>query len=253
MNQITFQTNVASKALRCRVAGGRTFELVEFGMRRAQGLEPAAYLATRASAIGGFQATSDVKPRGGSALLPAGTMAHSYIESFPSEITAFRAFAQDFPEHATFLIDTFDTLEGVDHAIEAIEALGLDTGVGVRLDSGDLASLAGATRRVLDDAGHPEVSIFVSGGLDEHDIAALMAAEGAPVNAVGVGTRLGVSADVPYLDTAYKLVSYEGRPAAKLSPGKETYPGAKQVFRAGGLVDYLGLAEESGPRAPIAS
>jgi nicotinate phosphoribosyltransferase len=99
---------------------------------------------------------------------------------------------------------------------------------------------------VLDDAGHPEVSIFVSGGLDEHSIAALVE-QGAPVDAVGVGTRLGVSADAPYLDSAYKLVSYEGRPVVKLSPGKETYPGAKQVFRADGLVDHLGLADEAAP------
>lgn len=118
--------------------------------------------------------------------------------------------------------------------------------MGVRLDSGDLASLAKATRRVLDAAGHSDVRIFVSGGLDEDDIAAFVE-QGAPVDAVGVGTRLGVSADAPYLDSAYKLVSYEGRPVAKLSPGKETYPGAKQVFRSAGLVDQLGLAEEAAP------
>ena len=124
--------------------------------------------------------------------------------------------------------------------------------MGVRLDSGDLASLSRATRRLLDAAGHPDVRIFVSGGLDEHDIATLVE-EGVPIDAVGVGTRLGVSADAPYLDSAYKLVSYEGRPVVKLSPGKETYPAAKQVFRADGLVDQLGLAEESAPpgTAPV--
>jgi nicotinate phosphoribosyltransferase len=245
LNQITFQTTLASKAARCRLAGRGRMELVEFGFRRTQGIE-AGLAAARVSAMVGFSATSNVEAARRYGLRPAGTMAHSYIEAFATELEAFQAFATDFPGRTTFLVDTYDTLEGVAHAIEVIEALGLLTGVGVRLDSGDLASLATATRRVLDDAGHPEVTIFVSGGLDEHGIAALLE-QGAPVDAVGVGTRLGVSADAPYLDSAYKLVSYEGRPVAKLSPGKETYPGAKQVFRADGLVDHLGLADEAAP------
>ena len=146
----------------------------------------------------------------------------------------------------TFLVDTYDTTEGIAHAIEVIDELDLRHGLGIRIDSGDLAELARAARRALDDAGHPEVRIFVSGGLDEHDIAALVEG-GAPIDAVGVGTRLGVSADAPFLDAAYKLVSYEGRPVAKLSEGKATYPGAKQVFRGDGLVDQLGLANEAAP------
>jgi nicotinate phosphoribosyltransferase len=173
-------------------------------------------------------------------------MAHSYIEAFATESDAFRAFAEDLPGRTTFLVDTYDPFEGVAHAVAVIEELGLHDGVGIRLDSGDLVSLTKATRRMLDDAGHPEVRIFVSGGLDEHDIAAFVK-EGAPVDGVGVGTRLGVSADAPFLDSAYKLVSYDGRPVAKFSDGKATYPGAKQVFRSGGLVDQLGLAEESAP------
>jgi nicotinate phosphoribosyltransferase len=245
LNQITFQTTLASKAARCCLAGRGRLELVEFGFRRTQGIE-AGLAAARVSAMVGFSATSNVEAARRYGLRPAGTMAHSYIEAFATELEAFQAFAEDFPGRTTFLVDTYDTLEGVAHAIDVIEALGLHTGVGVRLDSGDLASLATATRRVLDDAGHPEVSIFVSGGLDEHSIAALVE-QGAPVDAVGVGTRLGVSADAPYLDSAYKLVSYEGRPVVKLSPGKETYPGAKQVFRADGLVDHLGLADEAAP------
>ena len=245
MNQITFQTTLASKAARCRLAGHGRMELVEFGFRRTQGIE-AGLAAARVSAMVGFSATSNVEAARRYGLRPAGTMAHSYIEAFATELKAFQAFAEDFPGRTTFLVDTYDTLDGVAHAIEVIEALGLNSGVGVRLDSGELASLATATRRVLDDAGHPEVSIFVSGGLDEYDITALVE-QGAPVDAVGVGTRLGVSADAPYLDSAYKLVSYEGRSVAKLSPGKETYPGAKQVFRADGLVDQLGLADEATP------
>jgi nicotinate phosphoribosyltransferase len=245
LNQITFQTTLASKAARCRLAGHDKVELVEFGFRRTQGFE-AGLAAARVSAMVGFSATSNVEAARRYRLAPAGTMAHSYIEAFVTEIEAFRAFAEDLPGRITFLVDTYDTLEGVDHAIEVIEELGLHEGVGVRLDSGDLAALARATRRALDDAGHPEVRIFVSGGLDEHSIAALVE-QGAPVDAVGVGTRLGVSADAPFLDSAYKLVSYDGRPVAKFSEGKATYPGAKQIFRAEGLVDQLGLAEESAP------
>jgi len=245
LNQMTFQTTLASKAARCRLAGREQMDLVEFGFRRTQGLE-AGLAAARLSAMVGFSATSNVEAARRYGLRPAGTMAHSYVEAFATELRAFRAFAEDLPGRTTFLVDTYDTLEGVAHAITVIEQLGLHEGLGVRLDSGDLALLARATRRVLDDAGHPEVRIFVSGGLDEHAIAAFVEG-GAPVDAVGVGTRLGVSADVPFLDSAYKLVSYDGRPVAKLSPGKATCPGAKQVFRAGGLVDQLGLAEEPAP------
>lgn len=251
LNQMTFQTTLASKAARCRLAGRGQVELVEFGFRRTQGLE-AAMAAARGSAMVGFSATSNVEAAKRYGLPPAGTMAHSYVEAFATERDAFRAFAQDFPGRTTFLVDTYDTLEGVVQAIAVIEELGLRTDVGVRLDSGDLATLARSTRRLLDDAGHPEARIFVSGSLDEHDVAALVD-RGVPVDAVGIGTRMGVSADAPYLDSAYKLVSYEGRPVAKLSTGKETYPGAKQVFRAEGLVDQLGLAEEPAPpgTAPV--
>ena len=245
LNQMTFQTTLASKAARCRLAGGDRLELVEFGFRRTQGFE-AGLAAARLSAMVGFSATSNVEAARRYGLRPAGTMAHSYIEAFGTEVAAFRAFAEDLPGHTTFLVDTYDTLEGVGHAIEVIDDLELHDGVGIRLDSGDLDSLARASRRMLDDAGHPDVRIFVSGGLDEHDLAAFVEG-GAPVDAAGVGTRLGVSADAPFLDSAYKLVAYDGRPVAKLSPGKATYPGAKQVFRGSGLIDQLGLADEPAP------
>ncbi len=245
LNQMTFQTTLASKAARCRLAANDQVELIEFGFRRTQGFE-AGIAAARLSALVGFSATSNVTATQRYGLRPAGTMAHSYVEAFPSELDAFRAFAQDLPQRAIFLVDTYDTTSGVAHAIEVIEELDLHDGLGVRLDSGDLADLARSTREVLDATGHPDVRIFVSGGLDENDIAALVAA-GAPVDAVGVGTRLGVSADAPFLDASYKLVSYDGRPVAKLSKGKATYPGAKQVFRADGLVDQIGLADETPP------
>jgi len=245
LNQMTFQTTLASKAARCRLAGRGQVELVEFGFRRTQGVE-AGMAVARGSAMVGFSATSNVEAARRYGLRPAGTMAHSYIEAFATELEAFEAFARDFPGRTTFLVDTYDTMEGVARAIGVIEELGLRHDVGVRLDSGDLAALARSTRRLLDAAGHPDVRIFVSGSLDEHDVAAFVD-QGVPVDAVGVGTRLGVSADAPFLDSVYKLVSYDGRPVAKLSTGKATYPGAKQVFRADGLVDQLGLAEESAP------
>jgi nicotinate phosphoribosyltransferase len=245
LNQMTFQTTLASKAARCRLAANDQVELVEFGFRRTQGFE-AGIAAARVAALVGFSATSNVIATKRYGLRPAGTMAHSYVEAFPTEVAAFRAFAEDLPERSTFLVDTYDTASGVAHAVEVIDELGLRDGLGVRLDSGDLVALARQTRRTLDDTGHREVRIFVSGGLDEHDIAALVA-EGAPVDAIGVGTRLGVSADAPFLDTSYKLVSYDGRPVAKLSEGKATYPGAKQVFRADWLVDQVGLYGEPTP------
>jgi nicotinate phosphoribosyltransferase len=245
LNKISFHTAVASKAARCVMAAEDRFELVDFGMRRSQGLE-AALAAARASAIVGFKATSDVEAARRYGLVPSGTMAHSYVEAFTDEIDAFRAFAADHPTRTTFLVDTYDTLGGVRNAIEVIREHHLDDRAGIRLDSGDLSSLAFEARRLLDEAGLPAVKIVVSGSLDEHRLAKLVA-DGAPVDVAGVGTRMDVSADAPYLDSAYKLVSYDGRPVAKLSTDKATYPGPKQVFRGPGLRDLLGLRDEEPP------
>jgi nicotinate phosphoribosyltransferase len=177
----------------------------------------------------------------------AGTMAHSFIEAFEDEGAAFRAFAGEFPDRATFLVDTYDTLGGVRAAIEVIGELGLRERLGIRIDSGDLAELAVAARQLLDQAGLGQVRIFASGGLDEHAIADLVARR-APIDAYGVGTKVGVSADAPYLDTAYKLVAYGGRPVMKLSPGKITAPGPKQVFRGPPSEgDIVGVREEPVP------
>ena len=245
LNQITFQTTLASKAARCRIAAAGQIELVEFGFRRTHGLD-AGMAAARSAAMVGFTGTSHVAAAGRYGLRPVGTMAHSYVEAFPSELEAFRAFASDLPDRAVFLVDTYDTVTGVRHAAQVIAELGLDGRAGIRIDSGDLAALSKEARAILHDSGLRGVRIFVSGGLDEHDLAALVAA-GAPVDAAGVGTRLGVSADVPYLDSVYKLVAYDGRPVLKLSTGKSTLPGAKQVFRGPGLADVLGLRHESAP------
>ncbi len=245
LNQLTFQTAVASKAARCRIAADERVDLVEFGFRRAQGIEAAMNVA-RLTSLVGFVATSNVEACRRYGLTPAGTMAHSYVEAFPTELEAFRAFAYDLPAATTFLVDTYDTLGGTANAIRVIEELQIGERSGVRIDSGDLVDSSRRVRQMLDDAGLELVRIFVSGGLDEHDIARLVAA-GAPVDAVGVGTRLAVSADAPFLDSAYKLVEYDGRAVMKLSPGKQTLPGAKQVFRSPGMRDVLSLRDEEGP------
>lgn len=245
LNKIGFATAVASKAARSVIAAQGRFALVDFGMRRTQGLE-AALTAARSSAIAGFAATSDVEAARRYGLVTSGTMAHSYVETFTDEIDAFRAFAADHPQRTTFLVDTYDTLRGIRNAIEVIEERHLVDRAGVRLDSGDLSALAIQARSLLDEAGMPKVKIVVSGSLDEHALARLVA-DGAPVDVAGVGTRMGVSADAPYLDSVYKLVSFDGRPVAKLSTGKATYPGAKQIFRGPGLHDVLGLRDEEPP------
>ncbi len=245
MNQITLHTTLASKAARYIVAAeGR--DLVEFAFRRTHGLD-AAIAVARASAITGFVATSNVEAARRLGLTAAGTMAHSFIEAFPSEDDAFAAFAEDHPARTTFLVDTYDTLNGVRNAIETIRTFGLQGHAGIRLDSGDLDHLAREARAILDGAGLDRVQIFASGGLDEHEVAELVHA-GAPVDAFGIGTQMGVSADAPYLDTVYKLVEYDGRPAMKLSSAKVSAPGRKQVWRGpGDEGDVLGLATEDGP------
>lgn len=243
LNVITFQTTIASKAARCRIAAdGR--ELVDFSFRRTQGID-AAMAVARATAMVGFTATSNVEAARRFGLRVAGTMAHSYIESFPTEKDAFVAFATDFPTRTTFLVDTYDTLNGVRAAIEVIRELGLSDHLGIRLDSGDLGELAKASRAILDEAGMPHVRIFASGGLDELDVDRLVRS-GAPIDAFGVGTRVGVSADAPYVDSVYKLVEYDGRPVLKLSAAKATAPGRKQVFR-GPDEDVIALRNEPGP------
>ncbi|MFN2589684.1 MAG: nicotinate phosphoribosyltransferase [Actinomycetota bacterium] len=244
LNQITSQTTLASKAARCVIAAeGR--DVVDFAFRRTQGIETAVTVARCASMVG-FVATSNVEAARRYGLRAAGTMAHSFVEAFRSERDAFRAFARDFPDRSTFLVDTYDTLGGVRTAIEVVRELDLRGAVGIRLDSGDLAGLAFEARRALDEAGLGGVRIFASGGLDEHAIAALVRA-GAPIDAFGVGTKMGVSADAPFLDSVYKLVEFDGRPVMKLSPGKTTSPGRKQVWRGPGCRDVIGLRDDAAP------
>ena len=243
LNHVTFQTAVATKAARCVLAAGGA-QLVDFSFRRTQGID-AGLAVARASAIVGFAATSNVAAARRYGLAAAGTMAHSFIEAFGDERAAFAAFAEDFPGMITFLVDTYDTGGGVRNAIEVTRGLRLAGPVGVRLDSGDLAALARLARTLLDAAGLAEARIVASGGLDEYAIASLVAV-GAPIDAYGVGTKMGVSADAPYLDSAYKLAAYDGRPVMKLSAGKTSPPGAKQVYRGPGG-DVLALRDEPAP------
>lgn len=244
LNQVTFQTAIATKAARCVLAADG-IDLVDFALRRTHGVD-AGMAVARLSAMAGFAATSNAEAARRHGLRAAGTMAHSYIEAFGDETDAFRAFAEDLPDATTFLVDTYDTPGGVEAAIRVIRERGLTQGLGVRLDSGDLSSLARQARRRLDEAGLPQVRIFVSGGLDEYDLERLRR-ERAPVDAAGVGTRMGVSADAPTLDSAYKLVAYDGRPVLKLSEGKATLPGPKQVWRRPGAADLLATRAEAGP------
>ncbi|MGH9245132.1 MAG: nicotinate phosphoribosyltransferase [Acidimicrobiales bacterium] len=230
INQLAFQTMVASKAARVAIACGER-RFVDFSARRDHGID-AAMKAARAATVGGAVATSLVEAGRRYSLPVTGTMAHSYVMSFEDEREAFRAYARDFPDHATFLIDTFDTIEGARVAAEVARELAAQ-GVrvrGVRLDSGDLAALAKQVRVILDDAGLPAVEILASGDLDEYRIAELVAA-GAPIDAFGVGTRLGTSHDAPSLGVVYKLVEDHDGPKMKLSEGKMTLPGRKQIYR----------------------
>lgn len=159
-------------------------------------------------------------------------MAHSFVSSFEHEIDAFRAFVRSFPNHSTLLIDTYNTVAGAHKAVQVAKEM-VTRGQhlqGVRIDSGDLASLAVKIRKILDEAGLTDVKIIGSGGLDEYDLAKFSDAN-IPYDSYGVGTKMGVSADTPWSDIAYKLVEYNNRAVLKLSPGKVSLPGKKQVFR----------------------
>lgn len=243
LNHLTFQTSVASKAARCVLAADGA-DLIDFAFRRTQGID-AGMAVARATAVAGFSATSNVEAARRYGLPAAGTMAHSYVEAFADERTAFETFATDHPGKTTFLVDTYDTVQGVRAAIDVTKRLRLPGPIGVRLDSGDLAELARQTRQLLDASSLHDAFIVASGGLDEYAIAELVA-QHAPINTYGVGTKVGVSADAPSLDSAYKLVEYCDRPVMKLSPGKATAPGRKQVFR-GPDADIVALRDEEPP------
>jgi nicotinate phosphoribosyltransferase len=227
MNLVQLETVLASKAVRI-VMAARGRPVVDFGMRRMHGVD-AAVRGVRAYRNAGLAGTSNVLGGLRHDLAINGTMAHSYILAHDDEREAFRAFARHYPG-TTLLVDTHDTLEGVRKVIEVMRE---EPEVGVkaiRLDSGDLGELAKGARALLDEAGLEDITIVASSGLDEHKITALLE-DGAPIDAFGVGTEMGVSADAPVIDLSYKLVAYAGTPRLKHSPGKVNLPGGKQLYR----------------------
>jgi nicotinate phosphoribosyltransferase len=247
MNQVQLATLAASKASRVVwSAAGRS--IVDFGARRMHGAD-SAIKQPRAFYIAGVGSTSSVLAGQLWGIPVSGTMAHSYVLAFDSEMDAFRHFVRAYPT-AILIVDTYDVTEGVKHVIELARELGPEFRVsGVRLDSGDLAKHASDVRRQLDGVGLRGVKIFASSSLDEYEIQRLVSA-GVPIDGFGVGRNLAVSSDVPVLDTAYKLTEYAGKPRMKLSESKATLPGRKQVFRqkSGGKAerDVIGLMGESG-------
>ncbi|MDR7421890.1 MAG: nicotinate phosphoribosyltransferase [Armatimonadota bacterium] len=251
LNTLNYQVMVASKAARA-VLAARGRGVVDFSPRRDHGAD-AALKAARAAYLAGCTGTSNVLAGLHYGIPVVGTMAHSYVMSFSDELEAFRAFARDFPTNAVLLIDTYDTLQGARHAATVgreMAARGARLR-GVRIDSGDLAAHSRAVRAILDEAGLRDARIVLSGDLNEHRIAALLA-QGAAVDAFGVGTELGTSADAPSIGGVYKLVEDEKGYRVKLSTGKATLPGRKQVWRqldAEGqpVGDLLALADEPGP------
>lgn len=247
LNQITLQSNLATKAARCLYAAdGRA--VIDFALRRTQGTDAGMKLA-RVAAIVGLSATSNVAGAQRYGIAASGTMAHSFIQAHPDELGAFISFGRTFADSTVLLVDTYDTTRGVARAIDAARTLRAE-GIeirGIRLDSGDLAAQSAAARSELDAAGFDDVAIFVSGGLDEFSLSELVGS-GAPIDGFGVGTSLGVARDAPALESVYKLVEVGGRPVRKKSTGKATWPGAKQVFRrADHLHDVLALAHETPP------
>jgi nicotinate phosphoribosyltransferase len=235
-----YQTLVASKAARCRLAAPKA-ELIDFGMRRAHGAE-AAVLASRASYIAGMDATATVEASFRYGIPMSGTMAHSFVQAHELEAEAFQNFARCHQDNIVLLIDTYDVLRGAERVVELSHRLrseGLRIH-GVRIDSGDLAQSARAVRAVLDRGKCWGVRIYVSGSLDEYAIDAMVAAK-APIDAYCLGTKLVVSEDAPSLDCAYKLQQYADRPVRKLSQWKETWPGPRQVFRQYDQSGYLGM------------
>jgi nicotinate phosphoribosyltransferase len=233
INILHFQTLIASKAARMVLAApGKT--LADFGLRTAHGAEAGLYSA-RASYIAGFSGAANVEAGARYGIPIVGTMAHSFIQVHGDEMTAFEHFARARPDGVILLIDTYDTEAGARKVVELAPRLKAD-GIsirGVRIDSGDLTEMARKVRRILDDGGLREVIILVSGGINEDVLAGMMKAQ-APIDGFGIGVNLATSIDAPSLDCAYKLQEYAGEPKRKLSEGKATWPGRKQVWRTFG-------------------
>ena len=260
LNTINLQTMIATKASRV-VHASKGKAVIEFGLRREQGIDAGMKVA-RSSYIAGCQGTSNVLGGQNYGIPIFGTMAHSFVMSYPQEIDAFRAFSKTFPNKSTLLIDTYDIISGAEKAAvvgKELESKGFKLG-GVRLDSGDLAEDSIKVRKILDEQGLTYVKIFASGDLDEFKIKELLTV-GAQIDSFGVGTKMGTSADRPYLDVIYKLcetMAEEGKftPIMKLSKDKITLPGRKQVYRVKNRIgffekDVVALADEKMQGEPL--
>jgi len=255
VNILHFQSVVASKAARMVLAAPGK-QLIDFGLRRAHGAE-AGLMAARASYLAGFAGTATVLARKDFGIPAFGTMAHSFIQAHDDEKAAFMAFARSRPDNLVLLIDTYDTEAAARKVVDLAPRLKQEgiTAHGVRLDSGDLIALSNSVRRILDDGSLQDVTIFASGGLDEDELARMMAAN-APIDGFGVGTSLTTSSDAPALDCAYKLQEYAGIARRKRSVGKATWPGRKQVWRSFGddgrmAGDILALQDDRQAGEPL--
>src|SRR6185312_8057126 len=233
INILHFQTMIASKAARMVLAAPGKI-LSDFGLRTAHGAE-AGLFSARASYIAGFSSAANVLAGERYGIPIVGTMAHSFVQVHDDETKAFENFARARPEGVVLLIDTYDTQDGARKVVELAPRLKADGIVirGVRIDSGDLMDMSKKVRAILDAGGLKDVIILVSGGINE-DVLQKMAAAKAPIDGFGIGVNLDASTDAPSLDCAYKLQEYAGKPRRKLSEGKATWPGRKQVWRRTG-------------------
>lgn len=248
LNIVNLETTIATKASRVvRSAKGRP--VYDFSLRRTQGMD-AGREAARCSYMAGCSGTSNVLAGKLYGIPVVGTMAHSFVMSFSDELTSFRAFADTFPKRSILLIDTYDEMKGLENAIKVAKEMEKrgDKLLGIRLDSGDLVEGSKKMRRTLDSRGLGYVKILASGNLDEYKIKDLLE-RGARIDSFGVGTHMGTSSDMPYSDVIYKISAVtdsQGRflPTMKLSKGKRTFPGLKQVFRRDFRKDILAIEGE---------
>ena len=255
INLLQFQSMIASKAVRSRIAAPDKL-LVDFGLRRAHGAE-AGLFAARACYIAGIDGSSNIEATRVFGIPMYGTMAHSYIMAHDDEAESFMCYAGAQPDNIVLLIDTYDTEQAALKVVNVADKL-KERGLvvhAVRLDSGDTADHARKVRKILDTGGHPEIGIFVSSGLDEYELQRLLGA-GAPIDGFGIGTKMLVSADAPYLDCAYKLQEYANVPRYKHSEGKITLPGRRQVYRQfnnNGVIehDLIGLMDHPQAGEPL--
>lgn len=255
INILHYQTLIASKAARMVLAAPGKI-LSDFGLRTAHGAE-AGLFSARASYIAGFAGAANVLAGERYGIPVVGTMAHSFVQVHDDEMTAFENFARARPDGVILLIDTYNTEAGARKVVELAPKLKAD-GIairGVRIDSGDLTAMARKVRAILDAGGLKDVVILASGGINEDVLQTMMAAK-APIDGFGIGVNLDASIDAPSLDCAYKLQEYAGKPRRKLSEGKVTWPGRKQIWRTYGSDermrgDVLSLEDDSAPGEPL--